>query len=47
MTAISAFLSFLGTLLGQKIGWRKMAVLGGLALVGVVLYLGVSTNWGF
>ena len=47
MTVITAFLSFLGTLLGQKLGWRKAAVLGGLALVGVVLYFGVSTNWGF
>lgn len=47
MTAITTFLSFLGTLLGQKIGWRKTAVIGGLALVGVVLYFGVSTNWSF
>lgn len=47
MTAIATFLSFLGTLVTQKIGWRKLAIAGGLALVGLVLYLGVSTGWRF
>lgn len=47
MTALSAFLALLSQLITRTSNWKIALVIGVIALAGLVLFFGVTTDWTF